>query len=468
MLKTNYCGKLTKDDIEKTVILAGWVQARRDHGKLIFLDLRDREGIAQIVVNPEVSAEAHKIAEDLRDEFVVQLTGIVKRRPEKLANKDLKTGEIEVEAREIKILAESKTPPFSIIGDGYKIKEDLRWQYRYLDLRRSRALKILKKRAIATDYIRHFLGKKGFLEIETPLLTKATPEGARDFLTPSRMHPGKFYALPQSPQQYKQLLMIAGVEKYFQFPRCLRDEDLRADRLLEFTQLDIEMAFCEQEDILNLTEELMIGLTSEVFKKEIEEIPFPRLTHKQATEKYHSDKPDLRKDKKGKKMSFVWVLDFPMFEYHEEEKKWGPQHHPFTAINPQDLELLKKGEDLGKIRAAQYDLALNGNEIFGGSMRTTEPEVLSRVFKLLGHSQKEIEERFGHLLTAFAYGVPPHGGIASGLDRLLMVLLGEKNIREIVPFPTTGKGTTAVMDAPSRVDPKQLRDLHIKITDYAS
>ncbi|PIU01963.1 aspartate--tRNA ligase [bacterium (Candidatus Torokbacteria) CG09_land_8_20_14_0_10_42_11] len=463
MLKTHYCGKLGKDDADKKVTLAGWVQARRDHGKLIFLDLRDREGIVQVVVNPEISSAAHKIAESLRPEFVVQLSGMVKRRPEKLVNLDLRTGEIEVEAQEIKILAESKTLPFEIAGDGYKIKEDLRWQYRYLDLRRERALKILKKRAGAMDYIRHFLGKKGFLEIETPILTKATPEGARDFLAPSRMHPGKFYALPQSPQQYKQLLMIAGVEKYFQFPRCLRDEDLRSDRLLEFTQLDIEMAFCEQEDILNLTEELIIGLTQDVFKKEIEEIPFPRLTHAEAMEKYHCDKPDLRKDKKGKKMSFVWVLDFPMFEYHKEEKKWGPQHHPFTAVNPADLELLAKGEDLGKVRALQYDLALNGNEVFGGSMRTTDPKILSRVFELLGHKEAEIKERFGHLLEAFGYGAPPHGGIASGLDRLLMVLLEEKNIREIVPFPTTGRGTTAVMDAPSRVDEKQLKELHLKI-----
>ncbi len=463
MLKTDYCGKLTKKQAGKEVILAGWVHTRRDHGKLIFLDLRDSTGLVQVVVNPEVSKEAHKLAQSVRPEFVLQILGKVNKRPEKLVNPNLLTGEIEVEAREVRVLAKSETPPFDLDSDGYKIKEDLRFQYRYLDLRRCRALKILKKRAECMDYMREFLRKKGFLEIETPILTKSTPEGARDFIVPSRMHPGKFYALPQSPQQYKQLLMVAGVERYFQFPRCLRDEDLRADRLLEFTQLDIEMSFCEQEDILNLAEELMIGLTQDVFKKEILEIPFPRLSYAQAMEKYKRDDPDLRPDKKSKKMAYLWVLDFPMFEYHKEEKRWGAKHHPFTAVNPEDLPLLAKGRDLEKIRAQQYDLVLNGAEVFGGSIRTTDPKVLARVFELLGHNQQEIQERFGHLLKAFEYGVPPHGGIASGLDRLLMVLLSEKNIREVIPFPTTGKGTTAVMDAPSEVDSKQLRDLHIKI-----
>jgi len=321
----------------------------------------------------------------------------------------------------------------------------------------------LKKRAEAIDYIRAFLKRKGFLEIETPVLTKSTPEGARDFLVPSRLHLGKFYALPQSPQQYKQLLMVGGIEKYFQFPRCFRDEDLRADRLLEFTQLDIEMSFCDQEDILNLTEELMISLVQDIFKKEIQEIPFPRIAYQEAMKKYRSDKPDLRHNSKDGKMAFGWVVDFPMFEYHKEEKTWGPQHHPFTAVNPADIKLLQGGKDLGKIRALQYDLVLNGNEVFGGSIRTTNPKILTRVFELLGYTQKDVEERFSHLLKAFDYGVPPHGGIAAGLDRLLMVLMGEKNIREMIPFPTTGKGTTAVMDAPNSVDEKQLKELHLKL-----
>jgi len=463
MLKTDYCGELTKEQAGKEVTLAGWVDTRRDHGKLIFLDFRDSTGLVQIIVNPEVSKEAHKIVQAVRPEFVLQIQGTVNKRPEKLVNPNLKTGEIEVEAKEVKVLAKSKTPPFDLNSDGYKIKEDLRFKYRYLDLRRNRALKILKKRAECMQYIRKFLTKKGFLEIETPILTKSTPEGARDFIVPSRMHPRKFYALPQSPQQYKQLLMVAGLERYFQFPRCLRDEDLRADRLLEFTQLDLEMSFVEQEDILNLTEELMIGLTQDVLKKKILEIPFPRLTYDQAMKEYGRDNPDLRKNKKGKKeMAYAWVLDFPMFEHHKEEKRWGAKHHPFTAVNPADLPLLKDGKDLEKIRAQQYDLVLNGAEVFGGSIRTTDPVVLSRVFELLGHEKKEIQERFGHLLEAFEYGVPPHGGIASGFDRLLMVLLSEKNIREVIPFPTTGKGTTSVMEAPSEVDPKQLRDLHIK------
>lgn len=463
MLKTHYCGLLTEKEAGSKVTLAGWVHARRDHGKLIFFDLRDREGLVQVVVNPQVSPEAHKIAENVRPEFILRITGKVNIRPEKLINPNLASGKIEVEATNIEILSESKTLPFEITDDGRGVKEDLRLKYRYLDLRRERVSAIMKKRAAAMDYLRDFLRKKGFLELETPILTKSTPEGARDFLVPSRLQAGKFYALPQSPQQYKQLLMVAGVEKYFQFPRCFRDEDLRADRLLEFTQLDIEMSFCDQEDILNLTEEMMIGLTCDVFKKEIQEIPFPRIPYQEAIARYQSDKPDLRTDPKDKKMAFAWIVDFPMFEWHEAEKVWGPQHHPFTAINPADLSLLNSDKDLGKIRALQYDLALNGNEVFGGSIRTTDPKVLKRVFELLGHKDQEIKERFGHLLEAFSYGVPPHGGIASGLDRLLMVLMNEKSIREVIPFPTTGRGATAVMDAPSLIDDGQLKELHLKI-----
>ncbi|MFA4880898.1 MAG: aspartate--tRNA ligase [Candidatus Doudnabacteria bacterium] len=463
MLKNHYCGLLSKKEVGKEVTLAGFVHSRRDHGKLIFLDLRDKEGLVQVVVNPEVSLTAHKIAESARPEFVLQVKGKVNKRPEKLVNPNLKTGEIEVEASAIHILSASKTLPFEVTDDGREVKEDLRLKYRYLDMRRERVLKILKKRAKAVDYIRAFLKKKGFLEIETPILTKSTPEGARDFLVPSRLNPGKFYALPQSPQQYKQLLMVGGVERYFQFPRCFRDEDLRADRLLEFTQLDIELSFCDQEDILNLAEELMIGLTEGVFRKEIQEIPFPRVPYQEAMEKYKSDKPDLRNDPKSDKMAFAWIYDFPMFEYHKEEKVWGPQHHPFTAIHTADLDLLKEGKDLARIRALQYDLVLNGNEVFGGSIRTTDPKILKRVFELLGYKGGDIEERFGHLLQSFEYGVPPHGGIAAGLDRLLMVLMAEKNIREMIPFPTTGKGTTAVMDAPSSVDEAQLKELHLKV-----
>lgn len=465
MLKTHYCGKLSPKEAGKEVTLAGWVHSRRDHGKLIFLDLRDSTGLVQVVSNPKCAKEAHKLAETVRSEYVLQIRGKVNKRPKNLINPDIPTGEIEIEAQEIKILAQSKTPPFEIGQSGYEVKEDLRWQYRYLDMRRKRVFQILRKRAECIDYMRKFLKKRGFLEIETPLLTKSTPEGARDFLVPSRLHPGKFYALPQSPQQYKQLLMVAGIERYFQFPRCFRDEDLRADRVLEFTQLDIEMAFCEQEDILNLTEELTIGMTQDVFKKDVQEIPFPRLTYEQAMKKYKTDDPDLRKKKKGGKMAYVWVLDFPMFEYHKEERRWGAKHHPFTAIDPRDMDLLKgnKKEEIGKIRAQQYDLVLNGAEVFGGSIRTTDPRVLSQVFRVLGHSKEDIKERFGHLLKAFQYGVPPHGGIASGFDRLLMVLMDEKNIREMIPFPTTGKGTTAVMDAPSGVNEKQLKELHLKI-----
>lgn len=453
----------TKHEGEEVLVM-GWIQSRRDHGKIVFFDLRDKTGILQAVITPG-QQEAYEAAQVVRPEWLVRISGKVQARPEKLQNPSLATGKIELAVESLEVISESKTPPFSLEGDGYDINEELRWKYRYLDMRRSRVAKDLRIRHQMKHAIRNFLTERGFTEVDTPILTKSTPEGARDFLVPSRNFPGKFYALPQSPQQYKQLLMIGGIEKYFQFPRCFRDEDLRADRLLEFDQLDIEMSFVDQEDVLRLAEELVIYVTENILHKKIQEKPFPRLSHKEAMERYQIDRPDIRKDREDKDtMAYLWVVDFPMFE-QKDDGSIGPAHHPFTAIADDDIVKIKEGKDLLSVRAKQYDLVLNGSEIFGGSIRTTDPEILTKVFELLGHSDEEIQERFGHLLEAFSYGVPPHGGIASGFDRWLSVLLNEPNIREVIPFPTTGSGHTSVMDAPSEVDAQQLKELHLKIIE---
>ncbi|OGZ60769.1 MAG: aspartate--tRNA ligase, partial [Candidatus Spechtbacteria bacterium RIFCSPLOWO2_01_FULL_46_10] len=363
----------TKQIIENEgneVLLAGWVASRRDHGKLIFLDIRDKEGIAQAVVSAK-NDSAYEASQKVRGEWVVAIKGKVQKRPENLRNPELETGDYEIAVDALTIINEAKTLPFPIDTDGYDISEDLRLKYRYLDLRRPRLGRMLKLRQEYKTEVSNFLRKRGFTCIDTPILTKSTPEGARDFLVPSRMHKGKFYALPQSPQQYKQLLMVAGVEKYFQFARAFRDEDMRGDRLLEFEQLDIEMSFIEQEDVLVLTEELVIFVSEEIFGKKIQEKPFPRLTYMEAQNKYKTDKPDLRADKKDKNvLAYVWVTDFPMFE-KKEDGTIGPAHHPFTAIQDKDVKKLDGSKkEMLNIRAKQYDLALNGFEIFGGSIRT--------------------------------------------------------------------------------------------------
>lgn len=447
----------------KEVSLFGWVQTRRDHGKIVFFDLRDATGILQVVIVPSAK-EAYEPAQDVRPEWVVQITGMVQKRPKGMENADVPTGGFELVAKEIRVLSRAETLPFDIDTDGYDLNEELRLRYRYLDMRRPRVGSILRMRHKVKQAVRVFLSDRGFVEVDTPILTKSTPEGARDFLVPSRMYPGKFYALPQSPQQYKQLLMVGGLEKYFQFARCFRDEDLRADRLFEFDQLDIEMSFVEQEDVLGLLEELLIHVTEDVLRKTIQEKPFPRITHKEAMEKYGNDRPDMRKDKNDPNiMAYAWVIDFPMFE-QKEDGSWGAAHHPFTAMHDDDIVKLSDPQKRGEIRAKQYDLALNGYEVFGGSIRTTDPEILTRVFEALGHNREDIQERFGHLLEAFSYGVPPHGGIA-GFDRWLAVALGEKSVREVVPFPTTGHGRTSVMDAPNEVDASQLAELHVRIQE---
>src|SRR3989338_3312275 len=455
--------------IDKDLELYGWIDVRRDHGKLIFFDLRDRSGKVQLVVTPN-DPDLHKIAETLRPEWVVKISGKVVKRPDAMKNLDEPTGEIEIKVSKIEVLTQAKTPPFELSTDGYEIGEEVRMQYRYLDLRRPRLKKNLIERARVIKFIRDFLAERDFIEVETPILSKSTPEGARDYLVPSRLHQGNFYALPQSPQQYKQLLMVAGIEKYFQIARCLRDEDPRGDRQAEFTQLDIEMAFVEQEDILVLMEELYIGIIEKLFpEKKITSIPFPRLKYNDAMEKYKTDKPDVRKDKENpNELAFCFIIDFPMFEWRKEENpsmgsgrgRWDAVHHPFTRPQIDDIEKIKKSPE--KILGYQHDFVLNGVEIGGGSLRSYKPEILEAVFETMGHSKEQIRQKFGHLLTAFKYGVPPHGGIAPGIDRFLAVLLNEPNIREVIAFPKTGDNKDLMMGAPSEVETEQLKELHIK------
>jgi aspartyl-tRNA synthetase len=381
-----------------------------------------------------------------------------------MENPKLETGGVELVVENLKVLSEAKTLPFAIDTSGYEIKEEKRLKYRYLDLRRRRLRKNLEIRQKVIQFMREFLTKEGFLEIETPILTKSTPEGARDFLVPSRLEKGKFYALPQSPQQYKQLLMVAGIEKYFQIARCFRDEDPRADRQPEFTQLDIEMSFVEQDDILNLVERLYVSLVKKLFpEKRIQKIPFPRITYKEAMEKYKSDKPDLRQNPKDQnELAFAFIVDFPMFEWKKEEKRWDAKHHPFTRPKTDNIKEMKKNPE--KILAYQYDFVLNGYEIGGGSLRTFKPEILEAVLEVMGHKKKEIRKKFGHLLEAFEYGVPPHGGIACGIERFLAILLNEPSIREVIAFPKTGDNRDLMMGVPAEVRPEQLKELGIKIS----
>jgi len=449
--------------IGKRIKLNGWVDSIRDHGKITFLDLRDRSGKVQIV---------GQNLPKLTSENVVEIIGLVKKRPEKLVNPKIKTGSIEIEAEKITIISKSQELPIPLDTEGYEIDEKIRNQYRYLDLRRPRMAQNLRIRSQVTQYIRNFLSHKDFLEIETPILTKTTPEGARDFIVPSRLQPGNFYALPQSPQQYKQLLMVAGVENYFQIARCFRDEDPRADRAYgEFTQVDIEMSFINQEDILQLTEELFTQLVKDIFpEKRIKTSPWPRIPHQEAIKKYGSDKPDLRENKKDKnELAFAWVIDFPLFTEQKEddffhgsgEAQFAPSHHMFTTPHPDDIKLLD--QDPTKVRGLQHDLVLNGLEVGGGSIRIHQPEIQEKIFDLIGFSNQQKQE-FKHLLTAFKYGVPPHGGIAPGLDRFLMAILGEPSVREVMAFPTSASGQTSVLDAPSPATNDQLKELKLKTT----
>ncbi len=431
----------------------GWINSVREHGNVVFADLRDRSGLVQLVGGADL-AQASR-------ESVVEIKGKVIKRKKQYFNEKLETGEVEIKVKELKVLSQAKTPPFEVTDNGLDIGEKKRLKYRYLDLRRQRLQKNMHLRSKIAQGYRQALIDKDFIEIETPLLTKSTPEGARDFLVPSRMNPGKFYALPQSPQQYKQLLMVAGFERYFQLARCLRDEDLRANRSNEFTQVDIEMSFMNRDEIMKLIEAVTIEVYQGLGMK-IKEKPFPRIGYRQAMEKYGDDKFDLRTDQEKKQnvLAFAWVVDFPLFE-QTETRSLNPMHHPFTAPNPDDIDLLDKAPE--KVRSWQYDLVCNGMEVGGGSVRITDGEIQSKVFEILGHTEKEIQQKFGHLLKAFEYGVPPHGGIALGLFRLVMAATGETSLREVVAFPPTSSGKTAVMAAPGRVGQEQLEELGIKI-----
>ena len=581
--RSHHCGELTKEQAGAQVVLCGWVSKRRDHGGLIFIDLRDRSGIVQVVADPDTAGSSFKTAEDIRNEFVIKVNGTVRLRDEATINENIATGAIEVVAAEIEVLNTAKTPPF-YIQDGIDTDENLRLKYRYLDLRRPEMQKNIILRHKVTKLMRDFLDNNGFLEIETPMLCKSTPEGARDYLVPSRVNPGKFYALPQSPQIFKQLLMVSGFERYFQIARCFRDEDLRADRQPEFTQLDMEMSFVEVDDVL----ELMEGLISYIFEGALGKklnVPFRRMTWDEAMDKYGSDKPDLRFDmplynvseaikgcsfqvfnsvveyggqvkcinvkgyaniprreldglvkfvgiygakgmawlqfpeeggvkssiakfftdeniealKKAAEvepgdlllfvadkpsvvaqslgalriemakrrdlidpnaLSFLWVVDFPMFEYNEEEKRYVAMHHPFTAPRDEDLPLLES--DPGKVYAKAYDMVLNGTEIGGGSIRIHRRDVQKAVFSAIGLSDEEAAAKFGFMMNAFTYGAPPHGGLAFGLDRMIMIMAQRDSIRDVIAFPKTQSASDLMTQAPDVVDDKQLRELHIK------
>jgi aspartyl-tRNA synthetase len=454
----------TVAQVGESVLLKGWIHVRRDMGKLAFIDLRDRSGLVQVVLHPaELSERGKEAMSALRPEFCVAITGIVQKRGEKQINPDMPTGSVEIVAKDVEILNTAKTPPFELM-DTSKVNEEVRLKYRYLDLRSPRMLKNLVLRDKVNGFFRDYLHNEGFIEVETPILTKGTPEGAREFLVPSRVHEGKFYVLPQSPQQFKQLLMVAGVEKYFQVARCFRDEDQRGDRQPEFSQLDIEMSFVEQEDVMALIEAMMIALVKTVTpEKRIQQIPFPRLSYKEAMEKYGNDKPDIREDKNDPNLlAFCWVIEFPFFE-KTDEGGWTFTHNPFSAPIPEHREWLLKKERIGEITAAQYDIVLNGYEAGGGGIRNHTPEALRSVFEIMGFTDEQIQTQFGHMLEAFEFGAPPHGGIAPGIDRLVMILANEPNIREVIPIPKTGDARDLMMGAPSEASQKALDDAHISV-----
>jgi len=449
--------------IDKEVTVAGWINARRDHGKLIFIDLRDMTGIVQMVALPK-HAEAHEGASEVRSEWVVEIKGKINKRPEKMVNADELNGDIEIEILDVKVLNQSKTPPFEIGEDTKEIDENVRLKYRYLDLRTKRMQKNIRMRDKVITFFRDYMHKNDFVEIETPMLMKGTPEGSREYLVPSRIEQGKFYALPQSPQQYKQMCMVAGFEKYFQIARCMRDEDLRGDRQPEFTQLDYEMSFVTQEEILQFTEKMFLELVEKLFpEKKISKTPFTRITYAESMKKYGTDKPDMRENKEDpNELAFAWVVDFPMFE-KDEEGGISAAHHPFCSIKEEDWEKFMKGEDLLSIRANSYDMVLNGFELSSGSIRIHEPEIQEKVFDLLGISKEDQEIRFGHMLEAFKYGAPPHGGFAPGIDRIMMLLMNEPNIREVIAFPKTREAKELMTGSPTQTDKKILNELGLEL-----
>ncbi len=449
-----------KNNTGKEVTIAGWVDIRRDQGKMVFFDLRDMSGKVQCVTLPN-HEEAITKAKEIRPEWVIKVMGLVKARTDKNAEAG---GGVEIEVTAIEVLNKSETLPFDITSDTGNVNEDVRLKYRYLDLRSERMQKNIRMRSDFVRRVREFLFSKNFTEIETPLLTESTPEGSRDFVVPSRLNPGNFYALPQSPQQYKQLLMVGGMEKYFQIARALRDEDLRADRGFEHTQIDLEMSFIKMEDVMNTVEEMVTTVVESMGFK-IKEKPFPRITYKDAMAKYGADKFDMRTEeekKDGKTLAYAWVVNFPFFE-KTDEGKWTFTHNPFSMPIPEHVDWLLKGENIENILTTQYDLVCNGYESGGGSIRAHTPEILKATYKVMGYSDQEIEDRVGHMLEAFKYGAPPHGGIALGIERNMMNLSGESYLREVVAFPMTRGGKTAVMNAPKPLEVKQLKELGIKI-----
>ena len=448
--------KELKEHIGKEISISGWVDIRRDHGKLIFIDIRDMSGKIQAVALPN-NKEAHEVANKIRSEWIIKAEGIVNKRPEKMIAKDKVTGEIEpngdieLELKKIEILNEAQTPPIDVRGDGKEIGEEARLKYRYLDLRRPRLQKNIRNRSAVTLAVRNAFVKDGFTEIETPYMSATTPEGSRDYVVPSRLENGKFYSLPQSPQQYKQLLMTAGFERYFQFARCFRDEDM-------------EMSFVEMKDVMAINEKIMIETINSIYpEKVIQQIPFPVMTYKEVMEKYGVDKPDIRKDKNDPNLlAFLWVIDWPFFE-KDDEGKWTFTHNPFSAPQPQHMNMLMEKKDIENILTTQYDMVLNGNEVAGGSIRNHRPEALKKVFEIMGYEEERIQKNFGHMISALGSGTPPHGGIAWGFDRLIMLLENEPNIREVIAFSKTGEGKDLMMGAPSDIPEKQMRELGIEL-----
>ena len=455
------------ESVGQEVEVCAWVDVRRDQGKMVFFDLRDVTGKVQAVVLPN-HAEALEVAQKVRTEWVLSVRAQVNKRPEKNIKEGVANGDVELEVLSIEVLNEAETPAFDISTDGYEVNEEVRLEKKYLDQRRARIQRNVKLRHKVVKFIRDELDKQNFFEIETPLLTNPTPEGSRSYLVPSRLWNGSFYALPQSPQQYKQLLMSGGFERYFQFAKCMRDEDTRGDRQPEFTQLDLEMSFVEQEDVMKLNEELLIKLVTTLFpEKRIQAAPFPRFTYKEVMEKYGSDKPDIREDKNDPNLlAFCWVVDFPAFEKTGEDNvdgtgEWTFTHNPFTGVKSDHIENLSNKTNIGDIVSTQYDIVLNGYEIGGGGIRLHKPELLRKVFEIMGYDADRIEKNFGHMLKALGSGTPPHGGIAWGFDRLMMILLNEPNIRETMAFPKTGEGKDLLMQAPSPAPDKTLKELGI-------
>jgi len=460
-MERTYIGDLG-EKVGKVVRIGGWISVRRDQGKMVFFDFRDMSGTVQGVVLP--GSPATLAAKDATRESAVFAEGVINRRPEKNINKDAQNGDIELEVRGLTIENTCAPLPYEIMGDTLGIDEATRLKYRYLDLRNPRMQRNIRMRDKIVAFFRTYMREHGFIEVETPIMMRGTPEGSREYIVPSRLEKGKFYVLPQSPQQFKQLLMVGGFEKYFQIARCMRDEDTRGDRQPEFTQLDFEMSFVEREDVLSYTEAMFIELVKKLYpEKHIMEIPFPRITYKESMEKYGSDKPDLRKNTSDKdELAFAWVVDFPMYEINKEGELEAA-HHPFCQINPEDKEKFMQGEDLLSIRANSYDLVLNGYELSSGSIRIHDRKEQEQVFNLLKISTEEQGKKFGHMLEAFTYGAPPHGGFAPGIDRIVMLLENQPNIREVIAFAKTGEGKDLMMGAPAEVSEKQLKELGIHI-----